>query len=246
MQAFSYSRFLPVLLVMGLILTGCDSNDPVEDLIIEDITVGTGEEVQAGQVLTVHYVLTDIDGRLITSSTIQDRVTPFAFEWGVGAVLEGWDLGLEGMRVGGRRQLTIPPSLAYGNRNVQGIPPNSTLIFDILLLHIEGELEIEDIAEGTGAEVTQGATITVNYEGRYIDDTVFDSSFDRGTPFSFRLGLGQVISGWEQGLVGMREGGTRRLVIPSDLAYGTTGSPGGIPPLMTLVFDVEIVSVSDS
>ncbi|MDP3982926.1 MAG: FKBP-type peptidyl-prolyl cis-trans isomerase [bacterium] len=100
----------------------------------------------------------------------------------------------------------------------------------------------EDIIVGDGAEATSGATISVHYTGRLLNGTKFDSSRDRGTPISFTLGVGQVIPGWDQGVQGMKVGGTRKLTIPSDLAYGERGQ-GPIPPNSPLLFEVELLAV---
>ena len=103
------------------------------------------------------------------------------------------------------------------------------------------ELLIEDTQIGDGAEAQSGALVTVHYTGRLTNGEVFDSSVD-GEPFTFPLGQGSVIQGWEEGLIGMKVGGKRTLTIPSDLAYGDQGS-GSIPPGATLVFDVELLEV---
>jgi hypothetical protein len=103
-------------------------------------------------------------------------------------------------------------------------------------------LVIEDLVVGSGATATLGNKITVHYTGQLIDGTVFDSSYDRGEPFSLTLGTSQVIPGWEQGLQGMKVGGRRKLTIPSYLAYGSS-AVGIIPPDSTLVFEVELVSI---
>ncbi|MFT7184349.1 MAG: FKBP-type peptidyl-prolyl cis-trans isomerase FkpA [Oceanicoccus sp.] len=105
------------------------------------------------------------------------------------------------------------------------------------------ELLIEDITVGEGAEAVAGKTITVHYVGTLTDGTQFDSSRDRGMPFEFNLGAGQVIAGWDQGFEGMKIGGLRKLTIPSDLAYGDNGIGGTIPGGATLVFEVELISV---
>ncbi len=105
------------------------------------------------------------------------------------------------------------------------------------------QLEIQDIVVGTGAAAKTGDIVTVNYVGTFTDGKKFDSSYDRNQPFSFKLGAGQVIKGWDQGLVGMKVGGKRRLVIPGDLAYGPQGFAGFIPPNATLIFEVELLSV---
>ena len=105
-------------------------------------------------------------------------------------------------------------------------------------------MKIESITNGDGAVPKQGDTVTVHYTGWLTDGTKFDSSLDRDEPFSFVLGIGQVIQGWEQGVAGMRVGGKARLTIPPQLAYGEQGYPGAIPPNATLVFEVELLSVS--
>jgi FKBP-type peptidyl-prolyl cis-trans isomerase len=107
-----------------------------------------------------------------------------------------------------------------------------------------------DATEGTGAEATAGRTVTVHYTGWLYDDSradqkgrKFDSSRDRNDPFTFRLGAGQVIQGWDQGVAGMRVGGHRTLTIPSEMGYGRRGAGGVIPPDAALVFDVELLDV---
>ncbi|MDP2705670.1 MAG: FKBP-type peptidyl-prolyl cis-trans isomerase [bacterium] len=106
------------------------------------------------------------------------------------------------------------------------------------------ELKIEDSVIGTGKEAIVGSQIAVHYTGTLLDGTKFDSSVDRGIPFEFTLGVGQVIRGWDQGVQGMKEGGKRKLTIPSDLAYGDSGIPPVIPPKSVLVFEVELLKVN--
>ena len=104
-------------------------------------------------------------------------------------------------------------------------------------------VQINNIIEGEGAEIINHSKILVHYTGKLQDGTKFDSSYDRGEPFSFQIGLRQVIEGWEIGLMGMKVGGKRTLVIPPELAYGERGAGDLIPPKATLTFDVEIVDV---
>lgn len=105
------------------------------------------------------------------------------------------------------------------------------------------ELKVEDLVVGDGAEAVAGKMVSVHYTGWLTDGTKFDSSVDRGQPFQFALGAGQVIPGWDQGVAGMKVGGKRKLTIPSDLAYGDAGSPPVIPGGATLVFEVELLGV---
>lgn len=103
-------------------------------------------------------------------------------------------------------------------------------------------LMYEDVKVGTGEVATAGQTVSVQYTGWLTDGTKFDSSRDRNQPFSFKLGAGRVIAGWDEGVAGMRVGGERKLLIPSNLGYGDQGA-GPIPPGATLVFDVELLGV---
>jgi FKBP-type peptidyl-prolyl cis-trans isomerase len=100
-----------------------------------------------------------------------------------------------------------------------------------------------DLVTGTGATAASGDTVTVHYVGTFTNGQKFDSSYDRNQPFVFRVGAGQVIAGWDQGVPGMRVGGKRRLTIPPDLAYGSRGQ-GPIPPNSTLVFEIELLSIA--
>jgi FKBP-type peptidyl-prolyl cis-trans isomerase len=104
------------------------------------------------------------------------------------------------------------------------------------------ELKIETTQEGDGREAESGDEVSVHYTGTLRDGTQFDSSYDRGEPYTFVLGIGQVIEGWDQGILGMKVGEKRRLEIPSDLGYGQTGS-GIIPPNAGLIFETELVSI---
>ena len=108
-------------------------------------------------------------------------------------------------------------------------------------------LQFEDVVVGSGAEAAAGQDVSVHYTGWLYENNragaKFDSSKDRGEPFDFALGGGQVIRGWDEGVAGMKVGGTRRLIIPAALGYGTRGAGGVIPPNATLLFEVELLGV---
>jgi FKBP-type peptidyl-prolyl cis-trans isomerase len=104
-------------------------------------------------------------------------------------------------------------------------------------------LEYTEVEAGTGVQATAGKMVKVHYTGKLTNGTVFDSSYKRGEPIEFKLGVGQVIKGWDEGIALMKVGGKATLTIPSDLGYGARGAGGVIPPNATLVFDVELVAV---
>jgi peptidylprolyl isomerase len=131
----------------------------------------------------------------------------------------------------GDNTATIPAATAgSGNASGQTIATASGLKF-------------VDTVVGTGAQPQKGQTVTVHYSGYLVDGKKFDSSVDRGQPFSFVLGVGQVIKGWDEGVATMKVGGKRKLTIPPELGYGPSGSPPVIPPNAVLIFDVELLSV---
>ena len=104
-------------------------------------------------------------------------------------------------------------------------------------------LQYEDLVEGEGTEAVAGKTVEVHYTGTLVDGKKFDSSHDRNKAFSFKLGAGKVIKGWDEGVAGMKVGGKRKLVIPANLGYGSSGAGGAIPPNAVLHFDVELLKV---
>ncbi len=104
-------------------------------------------------------------------------------------------------------------------------------------------LQYVDLVIGSGDTALAGQSVTVHYTGRLENGNTFDSSVDRGQPFSFPLGAGRVIKGWDEGVQGMKVGGKRRLTIPASLGYGARGAGGVIPPNATLIFDVELLGV---
>jgi peptidylprolyl isomerase len=187
--------------------------------------------------------------------------SPLSFVLGRGdIVFPGWDEGATGMQVGGKRLLVIPPDLALGSQENSVIPANSTLVMEIELTDViepqvaapvdendytttESGLKYYDFTTGTGDSPQAGQTVVVHYTGWLSDGTQFDSSVEGGQPFSFVLGQGNVIPGWDEGLSTMKVGGKRQLVIPSDLGYGDQGAGGVIPPGATLIFEVELLEI---
>ena len=233
-----------------------DAPDVPDGLVIDDLLTGDGAVVEAGDLIEVHYVGVTLDGAEFDASW--NRGQTFFVPIGVGNLIPGWDQGLIGMAEGSRRMLVIPSDLAYGSAGAgSAIGPDESLVFVVDLLQIVdtespavpdiaeagSTLELIDLTVGDGAEVEAGDTITVNYQGNLLDGTIFDSSWQRGQPFTTPIGVGQVIPGWDEGMVGMREGGRRILVIPSDQAYGSAGAGPLIGPDTPLVFVVDLLRV---
>ncbi len=207
-----------------------------------DEVVGTGESLQPGDFIKLNYVGTLADGTQFGSSL--DTGQPVLFPVGIGAIIPGLDEGVASMKVGGKRKMIIPPNLAFGAQGSgTAIPPNATLIFDIEVVERLPRVKIEDIVVGTGPSPKAGDTVSVNYTGTLEDSTQFDSSLDRNQPFEFQYGTGQVIPGWDQGLLTMKVGGKRKLTIPPELGYGAQGAGDKIPPNATLIFEVELLEI---
>lgn len=138
--------------------------------------------------------------------------------------------------------LTQTPAIAVVSENNTLIA--SKTMTDANAISTPSGLKYTEIKEGTGAQPQAGQTVSVHYTGTLEDGTKFDSSRDRNQPFSFKLGAGQVIKGWDEGLSTMKVGGQRQLIIPPGLGYGSRGAGGVIPPNATLIFDVELLKIS--
>ena len=241
-----------------------NSKDKVQQEIItssglkyEIIKLGDGEKPEATDKVEVHYHGTLEDGTVFDSSVERGQTITF----GLNQVIKGWTEGLQLMPIGSKFKFTIPPELGYGNRAIGNIPPNSTLIFEVELFDIKkpfvdndfsipaeevalesGLRYLEHIA-GEGNITKAGDVVIVHYSGFLSDGRKFDSSHDRGKPFNFTLGENRVIKGWEEGLLNMKKGAKRTLIIPPELGYGERGAGGVIPPNATLVFEVELIDI---
>lgn len=265
----TYKSFLSVLIITlsAAVLFSCGTSEDdqsanfPEGLQVEDTVTGDGEMATEGDIIQVNYTGYLENGEEFDSS---EGRGPFSFQIGVGQVIEGWDKGFQGMRVGGQRTLTIAPELAYGETGAGGgiIPPNATLTFEVELLGVtrepdsvweyneddvvttESGLQYVVVREGEGDAVESGDMVHVHYDGFLTDGTLFDTSVRRGQPLVFEVGIGRVIQGWDEGLIGMQLNEERVLIIPSDLAYGDQARGELIPANSTLLFNVQVVEIN--
>ena len=224
-----------------------------------DLEDGEGPPVEDGWLLAAAYTgwlydpaVPDHRGLEFGSATDE---APDSFRLGVGQVVPGIDRGVAGMRVGGLRRIVIPPDLGFGpqgtNFGTTAVPGNATLLFELkLVAGAEVPFEATDLRDGDGEEATNGASLSMAYHGWVYDLLAPDNkadTFDSTTaedPFNFTLGVGEVIVGWDLGIVGMRVGGRRRIVIPHDKAYGAAGRSPQIPVYATLLFEVELLAIN--
>lgn len=219
-----------------------------------DLQEGQGPAVQDGWLLAIGYTGWLYDqaapenrGRIFVS---ESAALPFSFRLGIGQVIPGIDQGVAGMRVGGRRQIVVPPDLGFGAQGTNLVPGNATLLFEVeLVAGAEVPFESVDLWVGEGEEAGNGDSLSVAYQGWIFDllnkenkGETFDWA-NAEDPFSFTLGAGEVMTGWDLAIAGMRVGGVRRLVIPHDLAYGAASRPK-IPAYSTLLFYVNLLAIN--
>lgn len=196
---------------------------------------------------------------LIGNSKMRNQ--PVKFVLGTGSFIKGSDEGIIGMKVGGRRTVIIPSELAYGEQGIGPIPPNTKLKLVVEVLDTREKINVEMwdvepssfkttssglkyavINDGAGNFADSGNVVTVHYSGYLEDGTKFDSSVERDEPFSFLLGMGQVIPGWDEGIKLMKKGSKVKLLVPPHLAYGAMELEK-IPANSTLFFDIELLDV---
>jgi len=235
---------------------------PPEDLVVEDLRPGWGVEAKSGDLLETQFVAVKIDGQPFESTWEYDN-RRFSFHLGEDEASPGWERGLRGMEVGGRRELIVPGDMAsrYGV-----LPPEESLVYIIELVgvappQLDGrkkprvvvppgkppeKLGARDLIEGRGPEAKRGDIVTMNYFSRHYTGQPFSNSWDDGHPFRIRLGAGtyKSIPGWEEGLPGMRVGGRRELIVPPDWIYQDGARPDS-KPSETLVYVIDLMGITE-
>jgi peptidylprolyl isomerase len=215
---------------------------------ITEIKVGKGDAAKKGDVLTMLYKGTLKNGKIFDETTAKEP--PYAFKLGAKQVIDGWEQGLVGIKVGGKRKLKVPYQLAYGENGYADIPAKADLTFVVELIRLDNDqtikkLAIKETQVGKGPAAESGDTVKIHYTGKFLNGFQFDSSVG-GDPYSVVLGAGKVIKGFDQGIVGMRKGGKRKVTIPYAMAYKEDGRPPVIPRMATLVFDLELIELKES
>ena len=223
---------------------------------------GQGPPLADDMRVSLHYTAyLDEDYTVFDSSHQRDE--PISFILGRNMVIAGWEEALPKLQVGDKARLWVPYQLAYGEEGRGPIPPRADLVFDVEVLDasmveapepfvVEGldtletdtGMQIYILQDGEGDKPVHGSLLTVHYSGYLSDGTLFDSSVQRGVPFRFVLGTGQVLRGWDEGFLELKKGAKARMIIPPNLAYGERGA-GPIPPNETLIFDVELIDIGE-
>jgi len=262
-------------LIFEIALLQVDAGEPIKPYSIENcklqkgkrklkyymIQEGDGNLAKLGDNAYINYTGYLPDGTIFDSSHKMGE--PVRVTVGIKQVIEGWDMGLQLMKKGGKIKLIIPPELAFGKEgNSPIVPPNTLITLDIEMVdlvppkpvekwNISGKKIIETqtglkyvvFEPGTG-DLIQGENIVeVHYSGYFTTGELFDSSVKRFEPIRFPVGAGVVIDGWDEGLKLMRKGAKFQLLVPSYLGYGAEGAPPQIPADTDLIFDIEVIDV---
>jgi FKBP-type peptidyl-prolyl cis-trans isomerase len=218
----------------------------LKKLEVKETKKGKGAAAALGDTVWVLFAGKLTDGTVFDSSE-RSGGSPYRVTLGAGEVIEGWEKGLEGSKVGSKLELKIPYQMAYGeNGRAPQIPPRADLNFTLEVLALvkqgeEGMVDATDLKVGTGAVVKKGSTITVDYRGTLVNGVEFDSTKQQGKPFTFKVGNGETLEGIDVGVVGMKKGGKRRLLIPPKL--GLQFGNETVPPNSPLIVELEVLSV---
>jgi peptidylprolyl isomerase len=238
---------------------------PPKDLVVKDMREGFGQEAQKGDLVVTKLVAEYVTGEFLESSWSKEG-GPFIFTLGKEEANPGWEKGIPGMKVGGRRLLIVPPDEGSRFGTVGEGKPKDTLVYVVDLVAIlppeledrkepkvvppaeppPEELEVKEIIEGSGPTAEDGDLLTVQYVGIYQDGRPFTNSWKRKQQFDFELGAEETMinPGWEEGLQGMRVGERRELIIPPDLQQRGGASPDA-KPSDTLIYVIDLIGITE-
>ncbi len=255
-------KFLLLLAIFGLhAQTESNLIQTESGLQVKIHQEGIGPFPKPGDMITAHYTGKLLDGSVFDSSV--KRGTPFSFEIGTGQVIKGWDEGFQLLKRGAKASFIIPADLAYGDRGMGSIPPNSVLIFDVELIEIEQAIALETfnvkgkdtikttsglkyilVKDGTGKKAEADCKVEIHYTGYFEDGRIFDSTHKKGQTFKVLLGNRNLIPGLEEALMLMSEGAMYRVIVPPELGLAKMNQGKSLGD-GDLIFDVEMISVSE-
>lgn len=227
-----------------LLLDIWNENDNVQIRTISK-PEGCNRTVQDTDFVRYHYNGTLLDGTVFDTS--YSRLSTYDTYVGTGSLIKGMDAGLQGMCTGERRNVIIPPFLAYGEKGYSTvIPPHASLVFDVHLIDFHNPkdgitIDNQIIPETCSRKTGVGDFVRYHYNGTFMDGIVFDTSYQRNQTYDTYIGMGYVIAGMDQGLLGVCVGERRRIIIPPHLGYGESGAGDKIPGSAVLVFDIHMI-----
>ena len=272
--------FLVISVIIIAVIVGCNKTPEVvtleSGLRFKDDSLGTGREAKVNDLVAIHFKgwmvpkdtvelfsdwSADQSKNMLSLGDSKMRNQPIKFILNSGSFIKGTDEGIVGMKTGGRRTMIIPAKLAYGDKGIGFIPPNTDLKVIVELLEVKDRVVAEMwkvdstlfkttasgvkyaiISQGAGPAVEANKVVTVHYSGYLQDGKMFDSSVERDEPIMFVVGQGQVIPGWDEGMQLLKKGDKARFIIPPQLGYGEMPLEK-IPANSTLIFDTEVIDI---
>ena len=259
------SRYVICILCILAVAVGCDKKatwTTESGLQVIEIVEGEGSSPKEGDIISINYTGWYLDGDEFDSTSRLGH--PRKFRLGKDKLLPGLEEGVASMRRGGKRIFILPPELAFGAEGRPGVVPSDAWVkFEVEMVEIEpglphrlpwneagmefyttkSGLQFVDFFTGEGEFPELGSTVVIHYSGYLDDATLFDSSYLRGRPVEFDLSEDRLIRGFVEGLLTMRVGGMRKLVVPPFLGYGEDGFGKEVPPNATLIYDIELLEV---
>lgn len=242
------------MILSSTLLSGClgeappEDNSKIKQTKITVVKEGTGPKIEKGDLVYVLY-----EGHFEDGTVFDGNMDPgqsvFFFIADTQTVIKAWDQKLVGQREGAEIKLEVAHADGYGAAGQPPkIPPYADLYFDMKILYVlkkseEHAFTKTDTKVGTGPEVKVGDTVTVHYVGKYLNDKEFDSSRKRGETVTFKVGAKQAIPGVDAGIVGMKAGGSRSIIMPPGLAFGSAGTED-VQGTQVVIFDIDLISVN--